>query len=255
MVFGFLVMTRLFHTALQYQAIVDTQGVAILLAERQLELIRCWNAKEHGPGGSLAFSDWTGCPGVPTTSDPLYPGFVVSVSTVVKGLLSPCSQFETLYPLSERRVVSASVRHVTVKVKWGVHEHTLEALVALPTGEPHATNPVRLDPSSTDPTVNLGHSGKRTVTVSLYNSDDREIPDAFFYSGLKPEPGNTGGGDGARENARDGRTVIVNNAVYDAATPVPNIIGYGGGLCHLVGTTRYRGRLVSGNSTKFDMAP
>lgn len=254
---GFVVVVRLFHTGVRYQTLVDDQGIAVMLAERQLERVRGWSRKVHAsPGSVQPFSNWTGCPGATAYVDPDFPGHSIDVQHAVQTLFSPCSLFETIQPAGQQRRVMESVRRVTVRVTWGGREHLLVSLVALPTGRPE------LDPVSADVDIAgsnaLSPGERRVVTPSATNSDGRDLPDLFYNYSVQPVVGNQGGGNGAVGGPRDGRTAVVRNCIYDvtpASSGGPLITGYGAGRCVVKAIGRYRGRSIQGVSDEIQMEP
>ena len=246
---GVVVLTRLFHTSIRYQTLVDDQLLAAMMAERQLEQIRGWSRQVHGcPGGTQDFADWSGCPGASApTPDGEFPAFTVEVQHQAQVIYSPCSLFEDLYPASEQRRISSSVRRVLIRVSWGESsEYRVVSLVALPTGEP---GPVTVNVSGA---TSVNRNDTRNATVSARNADNRDLPDLFYVQLVAPFAGNDGGGFAALDPDRDGRSGAMRHCIYDTgSTPV----GYGIGQCTLRALARYRGRLIGGSSDVFDLLP
>lgn len=251
---GVTVMVRLFHTALRYSTLVDNQSIATVLAERQVEKIRGWSRFVHAcPGGSQPFSSWAGCPGLGvTTTDVDFPGFDIKVAAPVHKIYSPCSLFESLYPPGQRRSLDSSTRRVTVSVYWGDQlEYDLVTLISIPTGEP--PNPPTATVSTGSTTLSQG--SRTSVTVSANNALGQPLPDLMFNYIIQPGTGNTGGGNGSLDIARDGRSVTMRHCIYDLAQPTPNITGYGVGACTVRVLALYRGKAVLGVSGNIDMQP
>lgn len=250
---GFAIMTRLFHTGLRYQTLVDNQGIAVMLAERQMERIRGWSRRVHKcPGGSQAFTNWTGCPGAGSaTPDADFPGHTVEVEHEAYPVATPCSLFESLYPTDERRLLQASVRRVKVTVRWSSQEHSLVSLVTIPTGSPNSTT---LDLTGSQ-TLNEGDS--RAVSMSATNSDGRDLPDLTYRYAIYASDGNEGGGFGTTDGPRDGRSGVIRNCIYglNPSTNTLEITGYGAGKCRVFGIGRYRGIEVRGASPQIEMRP
>jgi len=243
---GVVVLTRLFHTGLRYQTLVENQATAVMLGERQLERVRGWSREVHK---TQDFVDWSGCPwlGGPTP-DPDYPGFTLTTLAVAHRLYSPCELFESLYPASRQRRISSSVRKVTVSVGWGNNlKLDLVSLVAMPTGEPGSVTLNIVGPTT------MPKDDRRPFTVSAENSNGTPIRDLFFEYIVQPENGDTGGGFGAFESPRDGRSCVLRNCVYGADRAT--ITGYGVGQCKLQAIARYRGKLMQGSSDALDMRP
>lgn len=251
---AFVVMVRLFHTGIRYQAMVDNENIAALLAERQMERIRGWSRRAHGcPGSTHAFSDWTEMPGLVAFEDPEFPGFEIQAQSTVQVLYSPCSLFEAIQPTTQQRRIEQSLRRVLVRVAWSRREHLLVSLVGLPT-----------DTSTTRPTVTVSHTGasslppdaSRALTTGAVNHDGRPVPDLFYQYVVRPTVGDGGGGQGAVGGPRDGRSAVVRNAIYDV-TPEssggPNVMGYGAGNCTVRAVARYRGWELNGESDALQM--
>lgn len=241
---GFVVMFRLMHAALQYQAGIDSQQTAVMLAERQVEEIRSWSWEKHGPGGGQAFSDWTGCPGLggPTPAAG-YPDFAITVAAQVQPLFSPCSLFEQAWSSpADRRQLDNAVRQVTVTVAWRDRSFVLRTLVGAPTGDPRATNPVVVTPNT--PASLAAGAASAQLTATAYDSDGREIPNLTFvwYT--------VGVGDGTINATRDGRKARLFNQIFDSTPPPagPNPTGVGVGPCQVVARGCYRGKEIRGVS-------
>ena len=257
MVMGFLVMGQLYHSAMQYQAMVTERTVAATLAERQMERIRGWSAQVHkSPGGTASFDNasWASCPGAgATTTDPDNPGFNITVQTVAQALYSPCTQFETQPLQGAPRRINTAARRVDVLVRWQSNrEFVLSSLVCLPTGEPKGAAPVGVGAIGS-----LAFDARRTTSANLTNADNRLIPDAFFtweVASLAPSadpPYNSavGPGAGTSEPDRDGRSALIANYIYTTSPPSPPVNpnkGWAPGDTLFVATTRYRGRRLQG---------
>lgn len=251
---GFVVMTRLFHTGLRYQTIVDNQGIAVMLAERQMERIRGWSRRVHKcPGGAQAFTNWSGCPGDGApSSDPDFPGHIVEVEHEAHRLPTPCSLFEALYAASQQRVLEHSVRRVKITVRWGSQRHVLVSLVSMPTGIPDTTTlTLGAGPTTLPP------DGQRTLVMDTRNADGRPLLDLTYRYAIVASNGNEGGGFGTTGGPRDGRTGVIRNCIYglNPSTGDVEITGYGAGKCRVVGIGRYRGIEVRGESAEIEMRP
>lgn len=243
-------MARLFHTGLRYQSLVENQSIAAILAERQLERIRGWSRGFHK---DQPFNDWTTCPGVAAPFvDPDFPNFQITVTAVAHTLYSPCSLFEGLEDPLDQRKIQSSVRKVGVQVQWGSNlRHDVVSLVAMPTGEAAAANPVTITLGGT---TSLPLGALRPVGASALNIYGNPLPDLFYNYTVRPGPGNAGGGYGSVDSRRDGRSSVLRHCIYDADTP-PTITGYGVGTCTLHALARYRGKYIEGSSGTLDMQP
>lgn len=255
---GFSIMTRLFHTGIRYQTLVDNQGIAVMLAERQMERIRGWSRQVHqSPGSSLPFSNWTGYPGQIAFVDPDYPGYEIQAEATPHTVFSPCSLFEGIQPASNRRSLDDSVRRVLVSVRWGTLRHLLVSLVALPTDQSADSTSVSVDVNLSGSTT-LGPGELRSLQTTATDADGRSIPDLFFNYSVQPTLGPSGGGNGALGGPRHGREAVVRNAIYDV-TPEssggPLVTGYGAGECRVRAVGRYRGWPITGASDAIQMQP
>lgn len=256
LVTGFLLMVRLFHAALQYQSLVESRLLAVLIAERHVEKIRNWSLQTHGPSGTRQFVDWTGCPGVgPPSPVPDHPGFAMNVTTSARPLQDPCSLFESVYPAGERKVINESARQVLVNVTYGSgRSHVLWTLVAMPTLDPKPPGPPYAAEVTPGGSGSLAIPQDGIIQASVLAKDDKNRPlnDLMFLWTLRPESGDSGGGDGTIQAARDGRTAAISNRIYDASSP-PNIVSHGPGRCLGVPTAIYRGKVIQGATGPLDM--
>lgn len=255
---GFSIMTRLFHTGIRYQTLVDNQGIAVMLAERQMERVRGWSRQVHQcPGSSLAFSNWTGYPGETAFEDPDYPGYEIQAEANPHTVFSPCSLFETIQPAGNRRSLDDSVRRVLVSVRWGTLRHLLVSLVALPIDQSAGLATVSIDVNLSGGTT-LGQGERRNLQTTATDSDGRSIPDLFYNYSVRPTLGANGGGNGVLGGPRHGREAVVRNAIYDV-TPEssggPLVTGYGAGECRVRAVARYRGWPIFGESDVLQMQP
>ena len=261
---GVVVMVRLFHTSIRYQTLVDNQATAVMLAEREMERVRGWSRKTHTcPGATAGFATFLSdaYPGKTAYQDPDFPGFTIQTQAAANIIYSPCSLFELLYtPATRRRVISTSVRKVTVSVSWGWDpyngqplSHKLCSLIALPTCDLSAA-PAVITVGMTGST-SLIQGATRDVTTSAVDQDGRPLDDLFYEYVIRPQSGDLGGGSGSVDDARDGRTSTVRNCIYDAQEPTPGISGYGLGACNVTAQARYRGILIEGAKANVDMVP
>ncbi len=229
---GFLLMTRLFHAALQYTSQIDSLQMAVLLAEKRMEEIRCWSWQTHA---ATAFSDWSGVPNAATDAD--YPGYTLAVTTSPYTLSSPCSQFEALYP-GEERQMTGSARVVTITVTWGARTHRLTSLVAAP---PPVLARVVVTPTA-------GQSVARDGTVSLTargeDTANRPIPDMMFSWYI-----DRGGiGSFIDPQRRDGTQMTFQHRVV-----LDGVVGYGSGQCQVVAHGRCGPVQIDGRTGFLDL--
>jgi hypothetical protein len=161
----------------------------------------------------------------------------------VQQLYSPCSLFEEAYTTpADRRSLDNAARRVTVTVAWRDRSFVLRSLVAAPTGNPRATNPVVVDPNT--PATLAPGAASAVLTATAYDSDGRELPNLTFvwYT--------NGVGDGTINATRDGRRARLFNQIFDSTPPPagPNPTGVGVGPCQVVARARYRGKEIRGYS-------
>lgn len=246
---GFVVMSRLFHTALQYQASIDSQQIAVLLAERKLEEVRAWSKTTHVPLGTTPFTNWSGCPGSSgPTPDPDFPAYSVSVTTTAQDIYSPCSLFELEYVTAgDRKCLASSTRRIQVDVTWKTRTYTLMSLVSAPSGQP-ATNAVLVTPNAAQ---SIAAGAQRAFSAQATALNGQPLPDVCFLWYC------AGTGDGTVSQARNGKTVDLTNQIYDATPPPtgPQPTGVGAGPCTMVARARIFGREVSGVSGQIDLLP
>lgn len=248
MVAGFLIMAQLYHSALQYQSMVNDRTNAVTLAEKQMESVRAWSRQVHrSPGGTKAFTDWSGCPGVPTApADDAFPGYTVSTTTVAQTLYSPCSQFETRnsppFALTQQRRLTESSRLVTVTVSWGSRQLSIVSLVTIPTGELAAASPLKVSNGGT-----LPRDGSKLTVANTTNQDNRLLHDVTYVWQTTYDVDDA---NGYTDINRDGRSLNIYNFLYaaipdpDNATPPPHMYAPGNLTLEAIG--RYRGRKIQG---------
>ena len=262
MVFGFAIMTRLFNSALRYQANTDSQQVASVLAESMMEKVRGWNWNKHKPGSGTPFSDWSLCPGMPGGPDPNNPAFNVAVTgpPTYYPVYNPCSSWETLYPAGAQRVMSSSACWVRVTVTWASHLYYLESLIGAPpanvTSPPSSSYTLGVSPSSPP---NLAYKAVEPFSVQVTDPSSNALDDVFAFYFL------LGTGDGtvvgpaswtALTPPRDAAVttlsqgVILHNYMSD---PLGNIIGEGNGTTTMAAYARARGLLLFNQTSQFNL--
>ncbi|MEW6278442.1 MAG: hypothetical protein AB1758_07475 [Candidatus Eremiobacterota bacterium] len=113
--------------------------------------------------------------------------FTVRVRGEPHAIYTPCREFESLFPETERRALRASVLRVEVDVSWGRRTVGLCALVAPP--------PTRLGE------VAVRKQRQGVFTASAYGPNHGTLADCFFHWYSLPP--------GRMEVSRDGRRVRV----------------------------------------------
>ncbi|MCA9792870.1 MAG: hypothetical protein KC910_13780 [Candidatus Eremiobacteraeota bacterium] len=227
---GFVVMAALFDTALRYQARIEADQTAILVAESRMEEVRGWNDQVHGSGGATQFSNWAAVQG--TGPDPNYPGYNVTVTVDPGELYSPCSLFELQFPNNQRRWMRNSARTVTVQVDYNGRSFSLVSLIAQPTKEPGT---VSVSPSSGQ---TLGTDATRAFTVTMTDSDGDPLDDIFFDWRTDPT---SGPANGVITATRIGDAADLTNHILSSESP-PQVVGYGHGTTKMQARAVYRGK-------------
>ena len=194
---GFTVLFRLFHTAVHYSNIVESQQNKVRIALNKMEEIRAWSRSVHEPVGNVAFNNQWPYWHDQTGLDEENPEIRWKVEVISHHLYSPCQTFESIKPVGERRSMERSCKQVIVRVNNGDPESTgigmgvapvvLTALIGQPSFAPipQAGNPLMYSNMAVDvagPPVSLGHNQTTTTpyTASLKTTSGREILDVFF---------------------------------------------------------------------------
>ena len=237
LVTGFVVMSRLFHVALRYQAMVEAQQTAAVLAESQMEQIRGWSAEEHLPG-KTPFTDWSGCPGLGSAPAADDANFTIVVNTTAHKLFSPCFQWEKLYSLPDQRSFERACRRVRVRVSWGGRSYTLESLVSAPGARPTMPVGIKVTPDSA---LSIPPNANRSFSAEGRHPSKADNLEAMYVWYIY------GPGDGTMVQRRDGSNVTLTNQMLDAADP-PAVTGYGSGDCFMRALAHVRGKRVYGDS-------
>lgn len=235
---GFIVTSKLFHQALQYESRISTQQIAVTLAERQLELIRSWSRDFHRQPGN-AFTNWAGCPGLggPTpVSD--YPDYRMTVTTSAHTIASPCSEFENLKAVGNRRQMNSTCRLVDIVINWSsARQYRLRSLVAVPAFQASSVLTVKCTPASG---TTVGQDGSFPIGVQVVDSTNAVLPDVFlaWY--------NSGDGNGTLDPNLDGSGGTFTNRIAQDTTPVT--YGYGIGACVIIAYGKARGQRIQGQT-------
>lgn len=251
---GFTVLFRLFHTAVHYSNIVDSQQNKVRIALNKLEEIRAWSRSVHEPVGNVAFDNqwpyWHDQTGV----DDENPEIRWKVEVISHHLYSPCSTFESIKPVAERRSMERSCKQVIVRVNNGDPETTglgmgaqpvvLTALIGQPSIAPipQAGNPQLYSNMAVDvsgPPVSLGHNqiAATPYTASLKTTSGREILDVFFLWNTL--------GDAAGSMLQVGPgTNAVMQVQHRIKMPDGSFLYSVPGLCQAVATCKFRGYTI-----------
>jgi hypothetical protein len=240
---GFVVTSRLFHQALQYETQISSQQTAVQLAERQMELIRGWSRDFHRQPGN-SFASWGACPGIGgPTPVATHPNYSITVTTLAHQLDSPCSLFESLKAGADRRSMVSSCRDVLVQVDWGARSYVLRSLVAAPAILSSSVLTIGCTPSGVS---NVAQNGTLTIVSQVRDSSSMPIPDVVLTHFV------LGDGNGTIVQTPLGGQSTLTNAILDASDP-PNVVGFGVGLCNVVVTGRCRGRLMRGQTGQINV--
>lgn len=194
---GFTVLFRLFHTAMQYSNIVESQQNKVRIGLNKLEEIRAWSRSMHQPVGVVPFDaawpywhDQTG-------HDDENPEIQWKVKVLDHTLYSPCESFESIKPSASQRKMTRSCKQVVVMVNTGDPESfsiglrerpvVLSALIGQPSIAPipDATIPTKMtnmavSVSGLPVTISQGNLTP-DMTATLKTSSGREILDVFFF--------------------------------------------------------------------------
>lgn len=260
---GIIVTVRLFHTGLRYQTLVNNRITASMLAEREMERVRGWSRKQFtSPGATADFNNFLNenYPGKTAYQDPNFPEFQIEALATASEIYSPCSLFEKLQPVSNRRLITAALRKITVTVSWGwdptnskMLSHQLTSLVGWPTPANHPPEPALINPVMPG-SPNISKDDTRKVTSLATDRDGHVLGDLFYNYIIQPGVSGSGGGFGVVEKVRDGRSATIRNSIYDAFDqPIPS--AYGLGTFNLIVMARYRGNPIQGVKNNLDMVP
>lgn len=225
---GFLLMSTLFHSALQYGARVDSLQTAVLLAEKRMEEIRAWSFATHGAGGT-SFTNWSGVPSAGT--DPDYPGYAITVGSNAHTLDSPCSEFESLYGGNERSF-TRTCRLVTVTVAWGARQHQLTSLVTAPA--------TPLNSITVSPSVAQGVARDSSINLTATGNGPSGVVDDLKFQWYIADGGT---GTFIPPFRRDGTQTTFQNRVE-----LDGVVGYGTGTCRAIARARLGPTVMEGVS-------
>jgi type II secretory pathway pseudopilin PulG len=248
LVSGFAVFFRLYHVALNYAGGAHRKAVAANVAQRQLVNLRGWAAQPKA-GGGYNFDDWTTTPTDVSLDDEDHPEYRVRIQTAFTTGVSPNSRLVVGPVGFEQKSLEATFRKVQITVTWARESLEIVSLVADPT---RRLRPVGTPSPSSKPVEITGPSGvvARDAPVNLslkvFDSDGREIPDVMAKWYVKPI-----NGVGQVSNPIEGATATFVN-VSEKMDGTPQ---YTGGQCRVTARVVYRGEEAWGESEILDLAP
>lgn len=232
LVFAFFLVSRLFHTGLQYSRRVDERIAGVQFAEKRMAEIRRW-AK-----GTV---DWSSPPS--TATDPQFPGYTASLSLRDETLFSPSTQLELAYPEDDRRAMRSIAKRAIVTIsKPGLPPYVLSAVITRGDRGWPTTADVRISPSSA--TLD-GPDEEVILTVEVYDEDGNEDKNLFFHWEIEPDfsrPNQTTAE--VRLLTRDGRKAVVRNRTRRRS----GVWVATNGSCQAVAFVRYKGNHRRGST-------
>ncbi len=210
LVFVFLVVIQLFHGGLRYSRQAESQQMAELLLDRQMERLKAWSETPAASGYNFDRLKSLYDGDVSTLED--YPEYRIQLKVRDHPLYSLCSALET--DLESKgllaRKVSQGARVVDATILWGQQKAQLTALFSAPVGKLNNSQPpLRIQPASL--TSSLPQDGSATFQVTATDEWGRPLPDLFFAWDLMPLSG-----DATLEVSRDGRQATLSHYILKA---------------------------------------
>ena len=204
LVCAFFMVSKLFHTGLQYAAKVETRTEAIQVAEQRMGELRRW---------AKGTSNWTGFPNGPVTGYGLY-----TVSTTLENitLYCPSTELEKGFG-SNARELSKVAKRANVQVTWGdAGRYVLTGLITKGTpGWRESIDDRHLDEIVITGTFpNPVRDQHVILTAKGYDINDDVIPGLFFHWSVEPVfDGNRPGVGRIELVNRDGSKVEFTNQI------------------------------------------
>lgn len=206
LVSAFFLVSRLFHTGLQYSTKVHTRMTAVRVAEQRMAEIRRWAKDTY---------DWSG---YPAGQNPDFPAYTITVTRQNETLFCPSTELEAGFATDKRRELDQVARRFNVEVRWGQSgRYMLSGLVTKGTTRwrdsvPGDRSLDEIVVSGTFPSPVRGESV--ILTAAGYDEDDNLIPGLFFHWSVEPvyDGGRPGVGRIVMEN-RDGSRVTFTNEI------------------------------------------
>lgn len=207
----FFMVSRLFHTGLQYATKVENRMEAVQVAEQRMAELRRW---------AKTTRTWTGFPNGPVDG---YERYEVSVTLVNETLYCPSTELEKAFPSDNRRELSRVAKRANVLVRWGTAgwgfrgRHLLTALITK--GCPEWRESVADDRHADEIVIsgtfpNPVRDQEVILTAKGYDENDDEIPGLFFHWSVEPVfDGNHPGVGRIQLINRDGSKVKFTNEI------------------------------------------
>jgi hypothetical protein len=239
LVAGFTVFFRLYHSALTYSTAGERKTLAANIAQRQLIKLRGW-AVQPAAGGRN-FDDWTAYTDV-SFPDEEYPDYQVRIQSAFAAAVSPNSELIVGPAGFEKKSLDATFRKVQITVSWSQGTLEVVSLIGDPTRRLRAVNPVVI----TGPAGTVARDAKVDLSLKVFDTNDREIPDLMARWYVKPI-----NGVGQVGSPIEGGTATFVN-VSEKMDGSPQ---YTGGQCRVTARVVYRGEEAWGESDILDLAP
>lgn len=239
LVAGFAVFFRLYHSALTYSSSGERKTLAANVAQRQLVKLRGWAFQNSGGGRN--FDDWTSYTDV-TFPDEEHPEYQVRIQSAFVDGVSPNSQL-IVGPLGfEKKSLESTFRKVQITVSWSQGDLEVVSLIADPTRRLRELNPVEI----TGPGGTVARDESVALSLKVYDTDDREIPDIMARWYVKPI-----NGVGKVSSPIEGGTATFVNV----SEKMDGTSQYTGGQCRVTARIVYRGQEAWGESDILDLSP
>ena len=258
---AFLLVANLFNSGLGYSSRIESQQLAAMIAERQLERMRNWSETLNGATHNYATlaSIYNGT--VTTVSD--FPQFRVATNVITHGIYSGCTAMEqsilnpAVYspPFIAPRYLPGQASKVVVNVSW--HNNGPKSLeLATLFSEPALTFATAANPLTVTGSVpaTLARGASVQFSVAATDSNSSPISGLIYSWALMPI-----NGTGTLTQARDGSTAELTNQIYglplNPAAPFNGTACFTGGQCQLQVSAMYHGQLVDTTTPVINLAP
>ena len=239
---GFLVVARLFHTSLRYQAWVDSVTLATGVGEEVMESVRSWAQDPNNFNNLEAIYS-------PMSINQDGMTLLIQAGAAVP-MASPSNEMERAFPVAQRRVLRSSYKPLQVTVQWSRDQLQLHTLLGAPPRSLRTVNPLVVSAPDLTP---LAQGASIPVAVALYDATGAEIPDVFFSWSVEPI-----NGKGTLENVtRDGLSGQFTHKMMKPDGTFGFSPGISGNpsLCQVSAGATYLGREIIQLSAPLDLAP
>lgn len=249
---GFLVIGALYFSSLRQQSQVDAAILSTMVAEKALEDLRAW---AQTPANFDALE---------ATYNPYNAqdqGFQIAIEARPPvPIASPCSQLESAFVATERRLLTSSFKPVQVRVTHGTNTLVLDTLIGDPPRQPRDPVPVVVSPGTPIPVppASLAKDASIFFTANLVDAAGQPITDIFFTWSQAPVSG-TGAFVTPPRDGR-GQTFVHKMMMPDGTwsyspgvddTPNPDLPS----TCRVTANCLYRGKEYTGDSAEVPLHP